>query len=235
MPRIVRLSLEGLLIAATLVSAGLPARAEKLPAGTQIVVRLETDINPAKNKSADFRGSLASPVFVGGKEVLPVDTRVEGQVRGDAKRVVLSPRYLYLRDGTRVDFNAVVKETDRKQVEAEQKEGTIESKSGSGADTAREAAQVGMAGAGVGAMTTRSAKGMGIGAAVGAGAVLIGHEAAKRRKTTYIPAGTRLTLSLARDVDIPDGATLVQAREERGNDPDSRRPILHREDPPQPQ
>lgn len=227
MPRNPRLLV---LLAVLLLAAGLTLRAEKLPAGTEILIRLDTDINPAKGLSDEFRGSLAAPVFANGREVLPADTRVEGQVRGDKKHVVLSPRYLYLPDGTRIDFNAAVKDIDRKKLRAEGKEGSIQGQ-GSGADAARQAAEVGMMGAGVGAMSTGTMKGMGIGAAAGAAAVLIGHKVANRKKGTYIPAGTNLTLNLSRPIEVPDSAAQAQRRDDRNVDPEDRRPILRRKDP----
>jgi hypothetical protein len=213
-------------VLACLLAPALPALAEKLPSGTEMVLRLSTDINPGKKTSEDFRGELAVPVFVNGHEVLPAGTRVEGEVRGDKQRVILSPRYLYLPGGQRVDFNAAVKDIDRKKLRAEEKEGTIQNQ-GSGADAARTAAEVGMMGAGVGAMSTGTAKGMGIGAAAGVAAVLIGHKVANSRKTTYIPAGTQLTFNLSRPIDVPDNIAQMPPSDQ-ARDPDDRRPILHR-------
>ncbi len=228
MPRNPRLTV--LLAILALLATGIVLRAEKLPAGTEILLRLDTDINPAKGISDEFRGSLAAPVFVNGREVLPADTRVEGQVRGDKKHVVLSPRYIYLPDGTRVDFNAAVKDIDRKKLRAEGKEGTIQAQGGGG-DTARQAASIGMMGASIGGMTTGSMKGMGIGAAAGVAAVIIGQKVANRSKGTYIPAGTNLTLNLSRPIDVPDSAAQAQRPDDLNGDPGDRRPVLRRKDP----
>ena len=209
--------------------AVLPASAEKLPSGTELTLRLETEVAPDRNTSQNFSALLSYPVFVQGREVLPAGSRVEGEVRGSKKKIVLSPRYLFLPDGQRVYFNAAVKEIDRKRLRAEEKEGTIQGK-GSGADAARQAAEIGMTGAAIGAMSTGSAKGMGIGAGAGVAAVLIGRKIANRNKATYIPAGTQLTVSLSRPLDVPDNATSAQASEKRSADPDDRRPILRRRD-----
>ena len=207
-------------------AAATSARAANLPAGTGLTVRLDNEVAPGDKHSQQFQATLSNSVFVAGQEVLPMGSRIEGEVRGSEKSVVLSPRYLYLPGGKRLDFNAAVREIDGKQLKADEKEGTIE-KQGDGADAARQAAQVGMAGAGVGAMSTGSAKGMGIGAAAGAGAVLIGRKIAGRRSGAVIPAGTQLTLNLTRPLELPDNAdSLTQTAP---TDSEDRRPVLRRD------
>lgn len=204
----------------------LPVRAEKVPSGTEMTVRLENEVAPDSKKGDTFSGLLAYPLFVNGKEVLPAGTRIEGEIRGNKKKVILSPRYLYLPNNRKVPFNATVKELDGKRLKAEQKEGSI-SQGGSKADASRQAAEVGLAGAGIGAMSTGSAKGMGIGAAAGVAAVLIGRQVAGRHHSFVIPAGTQLTLNLARPLDVPDNAAEATNQKE-SSDPDERRPVLRR-------
>ncbi len=208
----------------------LPARAETLPSGTDLVVRLEGDVRPGKTGD-HFSAELAYPVFANGREMIPAGSRVEGRVRGSKKAVVLSPDELILPDGKRVDFNAAVREIDRKHLRAEEREGMIEG-GGNRADAARQAAEIGMTGAGVGVMTTGSVKGMGIGAAAGVAAVLLGRKIAGRHHSTVIPSGTQLTLSLTRPLDLPDYAGDANAPERRPADPEERRPILRRAEPP---
>ena len=214
---------------AVFASGALPAWAVTLQPGTEIVVRLENQVVPSRKSLERFSALVVCPVFADGQEVLPAGCEVEGRVRGSKKRIQLSPQTLTLPNGRRLDFNAAVEEIDRKQLRAALEEGTIE-RSGSKADTTREAAEIGMTGAGIGAMTTRSAKGAGIGAAVGVAAVLIGRKIASSRAPTVIPAGTQLTMSLARPLEIPEGLTEAPVSERRPRDPDDRRPILRRYD-----
>ena len=214
-----------LLLAMTLGAT--PASAATLQPGTEIVVRLENQVVPGEKSLERFSALVVYPVFADGREVLPVGSQVEGQVRGSKKRIQLSPQTLILPNGRRLDFNAAVEAIDRKRLRAEAKEGTI-GRSGGNGDAAREAAQIGMTGAAIGAMTTRSAKGTGIGAAVGVAAVLIGRKIAGSRTPATIPAGTQLTLSLARPLEIPEGLGEAPVSERRPRDPDDRRPILRR-------
>jgi hypothetical protein len=206
----------------------LPAFGERLPSGTELTLRLENEVVPDSSRNQHFSALISFPVFAEGREVLPAGSRVEGDVRGNKKRVVLSPRYLLLPDGQRVPFNASIKELDRKKLKADEKEGTIGQK-GSGADAARQAAEVGMTGAAIGAMSTGTAKGTGIGAAAGAAAVLIGRKVAGRGRSTVIPAGTQLTVNLSRPLELPDNIASAKATEARSADPDDRRPVLRRQ------
>lgn len=206
----------------------LPAFGERLPSGTELTLRLENEVAPDSSRNQHFSALISIAVFAEGREVLPAGSRVEGDVRGNKKKVVLSPRYLILPDGQRVPFNAGIKDIDRKKLKADEKEGTIGQK-GSGADAARQAAEVGMTGAAIGAMSTGTAKGTGIGAAAGAAAVLIGRKVAGRGRSTVIPAGTQLTVSLSRPLELPDSVAAAQAPEPRGTDPDDRRPVLRRQ------
>ena len=206
----------------------LPAFGERLPSGTELTLRLENEVVPDSSRNQHFSALISFPVFAEGREVLPAGSRVEGDVRGNKKKVVLSPRYLILPDGQRVPFNAGIKDIDRKKLKTDEKEGTIGQK-GSGADASRQAAEVAMTGAAIGAMSTGTAKGTGIGAAAGAAAVLIGRKVASRGRSTVIPAGTQLTVSLSRPLELPDNIASAEASEPRSADPDDRRPVLRRQ------
>ena len=218
-----------IVLLAGLASGALPAWAVTLQPGTEIVVRLENQVVPGRKSLERFSALVVYPVFADGQEVLPAGCEVQGQVRGSKKRIQLSPQTLILPNGRRLDFNAAVKAIDRKRLQAEAKEGTI-GRSGGNGDAMGEAVQIGMSGAAIGAMTTRSAKGAGIGAAAGVAAVLIGRKIAGSRAPTVIPAGTQLTMSLARPLEIPEGLAEAPISERRPRDPDDRRPILRRYD-----
>ena len=71
-----------------------------------LTVRLETEIDPGSKNTEQFSAVLSYPVFVEGREVLPAGSRVEGEVRGSKKRIVLSPQHITVPCGQRMDFNA---------------------------------------------------------------------------------------------------------------------------------
>ncbi len=189
------------------LSAGF-ACAGTIPAGTDLVVRLEYSVETAKKGKypETFEAWLSAPVVLNGREMLPLGTVVKGEVRGNKKQVMLIPKQLNLPDGRRLPFNASVRALDRVDLELEEKEGTI-SASGRKADATRETAKGAETGAAVGLATTGRAKDMAIGAAVGAGAVLVGRRITKPYHGPLIPFGTQLTLTLNRPLEVPDRVT----------------------------
>lgn len=193
------------LLLAVLLS--LRAWAATIPAGAGIVVRLEHNVETAKKGKypETFEAWLSAPVVVNGQAMLPLGTVVKGEVRGDKKHVLLIPKQLILPDGRRLPFNATVRALDRVGLELEEKEGTI-SQSGRKADATREIAKGAEAGAAAGHASTGRAKDLGIGAAVGAGAVLAGRRINNRNNGPFIPFGTQLTLTLNRPLEVPDNA-----------------------------
>jgi len=231
--RIIHLTVIFTLLFIVLPGFVLPAWGETLPTGTEITIRLEQDIQPAdKNSknSAKFSAPLAFPVFANSREVVPAGSKVEGEIRGSKKAIFLSPRHLILPDGRQIDFNATVSAVNQKRLKADEKEGTIEGKSDTGA-AAQQAGEVGAMGGLIGALSTGSLEGMGIGAAVGVGAVLIGRKIAGRGNTAVIPAGTQLTLDLNQPLEVPDDAADAKPPEDQSRDRDDSRPTLRRQDP----
>jgi hypothetical protein len=218
----------GVLAVGMATGAAVCAKAINLPAGTELTVRLDSAIVPGEKGNQKFSADLFSSVFINGQEVLPMGSRIEGEVRGTKKSVVLSPRYLFLPNGKRLDFNAAISAVNGQRLKAEAKEGTVEKKGGDKGDAAQQASEIGLTGAVIGAMSTGTMTGMGIGAAAGAGAVLIGRKIAGSHGSTVIPAGTQLTLSLSRPMQVPDDVS--EARSKEPTDPEDRRPILRRDD-----
>lgn len=212
------------------LASALPVRAEVLPSGTQLIVRLDREVDPGSKKQQQFSASVAFPVFANDHQVVPAGSRVEGEVRGSKKAIVLSPRQLILPDGRKVDFNASVGEIEHRKLVALEKEGTIEKKGGSTGETVKQAGEIGLAGAGIGAMSTGTATGMGIGAAAGVAAVIIGRKIAGRHHTTIIPAGTQLTLNLNKPASVPDNLGDMPSHEMKIPDRRDQRPILRRYD-----
>jgi hypothetical protein len=207
--------------------------AETLPSGTRIVIRLDQEIRPTGKPGQHFSAPLAFAVFSDGQEMLPLGSRIEGEVRGSKKSVFLSPHTLLLPNGHKLDFNAEVSGIDHKTLKADENEGTIESKRSIG-PTVKQAGEVGIMGAEIGAMTTGSMTGMGIGAAAGIGAVIIAHEIAGHHGATVVPAGTEVTLSLVRSIDVPNDVSGGKPADDSFSDVHDRRPILRRIDDPNP-
>ena len=229
-----RAKLAGVMV--TVLFGVLPTWGETIPKGTELTIRLDQDIRPAdKNSknSSTFSAPLAFPVFANGEEVLPIGSKVEGDIRGSKKEIYLSLRRLILPDGRKLDFTATVSAINNKRLKADEKEGTIEKKGDRGA-AAQQAGEVGATGAVIGALSTYSLEGMAIGAAAGVGAVLIGRKIAGRKDTAVIPAGTQLTLDLNQALEVPDDATQAKPSQDQPIDRQDRRPILRRADPETP-
>jgi len=192
---------------AAVLSLNVVTWAGTIPAGTDLVVRLEYSVETAKKGKypETFEAWLAKPVIVDGREMLPTGTVVKGEVRGDKKHVLLIPKQLNLPDGRRLPFNASVRALDRVDLELEETEGTIAKRSNK-PDTIRETAKGAETGAAEAYGTTGRAIDMAIGAGVGAGAVLVGKKITGRNNGPIIPTGTQLTLTLNRPLEVPDNA-----------------------------
>jgi hypothetical protein len=220
------------LMAVSLLAAlwtALPVQAETIPSGTEMVIRLDGRVEPRSKDQQQFSASLDFPVFSGDREVLPAGTRIRGEVRGNSKEIFLSPRTLILPDGRQIDFTATVSSIDYGRLKTEGKEGTIEPASEGAGPAARQAGEIGVTGAQIGAMSTGTAMGAGIGAAAGVAAVLIGRKIAGRHRTTEIPAGTQLTLSLSQPLEVPDDAAIQKTSPKNSEDDKlDGRPVLRR-------
>jgi hypothetical protein len=209
------------------------ARSETLPSGTELVIRLTQAVEPRNKDQKDFSASLDLPVFAHGREILPIGSRIEGEVRGSAKEIFLSPQTLILPDGRKLDFTATVGGISDKKLKADGDEGTIQD-SGTAGETVQQAGQIGVTGAEIGVMTAGTAAGAGIGAAAGVAAVLIGRKIAGMHHTMVIPAGTQLTLKLDQKLEVPDDIvaapkTTESASDKQNGDWMDSRPILRRD------
>jgi hypothetical protein len=194
-----RLALAALVLAATSAPAG------TIPAGTDLVVRLEENVETAKKGKypETFSAWLIQPVIVDGKQMLPAGTVVKGEVRGDKKHVLLAPKQLWLPDGRRLAFNASVRALDRASLTLDEREGTI-SRQGAKADAVRDTAEGAASGAAETYATTGRGKDTAIGAAVGAGAAIARRKIlTSRNPSPIIPIYTQLTLTLNRPLEVP--------------------------------
>jgi hypothetical protein len=198
-----------LLMAATLTAqSGAP-----VPAGTALMVRLETTLATFSNKPGDpFRGSITQPITVNGQTVLPAGTIVEGRVTkvSEPRRIQgrptigILPEAVILPTGERYYLDATLTDTNIPGTDVNG-EGQYK---GSGHDRRDEIETGGGAAGGmlIGGLIG-GGPGVLIGGAVGASATGV-HWLIKHRSAT-LPAGTQLTLELNRPLTM--GATATAA------------------------
>lgn len=197
------------LLVATVLAA--QTSAPPVPAGTALLVRLDTTLATFSNRAGDpFRGSLTQAVVVNGQTVLPAGTTVEGRVTkvSEPRRISgrptlgILPEALIVPTGERYFLDATLTDTNIKGTDVNS-EGQFK---GTGHDR-RDTIETG--GGTAGGMLVGGLIGGGpgilIGGAVGATSTTV-HWLAKHRSAT-LPAGTQLTLELNRSLTMTPAAT----------------------------
>src|SRR5579864_5065501 len=192
-----------MLLPCALLGATLAAQtAAPVPAGTALMVRLDTTLATFSNKVGDpFRGSITQPVVVNGQILIPVGATVEGRVTkvSEPRRVSgkptigILPEAVILPTGERYYLDATLTDTNIKGTDVN-REGQFK---GSGHDR-RDTVEQG--GGAAGGMLIGGLIGGPPGILIG-GAVVVsattGHWLSKHR-SAVLPAGTELTLELNR-------------------------------------
>jgi len=192
------------LICLLLVAATAAAQSNtSLPAGTAMMVKLETTLATFSNKSGDpFQGRLTQPVVLNGKTVIPIGATVQGHVTkvSEPRRVAgkptigILPETVVLPNGEHYTLNATMVDTNARRGSDVNREGQFK---GEGRDS-RDNAEIAL-GTGGGMLVgglIGGAKGVLIGGVVGATAT-VAHWLGKHR-SGVLPAGTELTLELDR-------------------------------------
>jgi hypothetical protein len=174
-----------------------------VPAGTSLMVKLETTLATFSNKAGDlFQGSLTQPVVLNGKTLIPAGAKVEGRVTKVAEprrisgrpTIGISAETLILPSGERFPLNATLVDTNAGRDTDVNHEGEFK---GSGHDR-RDQLETGGGAAGgmlIGGLVGGPV-GLVVGGAIGAGSTGA-HWLSKHRSAT-LPAGTTLTIELNR-------------------------------------
>jgi hypothetical protein len=174
-----------------------------VPAGTALMVKLETTLATFSNKPGDpFQGSLTQAVVLNGKTVIPAGARVEGRVTkvAEPRRISGKPTIgilaeaLILPTGERFFLDATLVDTNAGRDTDVNNEGEFK---GSGHDR-RDQMEAGGGAAGgmlIGGLVGGPV-GIVVGGAIGAGSAG-GYWLSKHRSAT-LPAGTTLTIELNR-------------------------------------
>jgi hypothetical protein len=174
-----------------------------VPAGTALMVKLETTLATFSNKPGDpFQARLTQPVVLNGKTLIPAGATVEGRVTkvAEPRRIAgkptlgILPEALVLPTGERLFLDATLVDTNIGGGTDVNNEGEFK---GSGHDR-RDEIETGGGTAGgmlIGGLIG-GPPGILIGGVVGAGSTGV-HWLSKHRSAT-LPAGTELTLELNR-------------------------------------
>jgi hypothetical protein len=175
----------------------------RVPAGTALMVKLETTLATFSNKAGDpFRGTLTQAVMLEGKTVIPAGATVEGRVTkvSEPRRIAgkptigIMPEALILPTGERLFLDATLVDTNVGAGTDVDQEGQFK---GSGHDR-RDQLETGGGTAGgmlIGGLIG-GPPGILIGGVVGAGST--GAHWLSKHRSAILPAGAELTLELNR-------------------------------------
>jgi hypothetical protein len=201
-------------------SATPPSAAETimLPYGTVLTIRLTESLSSDLNEKGDtFLASLASPILLGNKVVVPEGAGIKGTVVAVQSAGRLGGRPAMIVEVTRLAYNGKSYDLRSNQYSKEGPSRNV-----------RSAATIG-GGAGLGAILggiLAGGKGAAIGAMIGAGAGT-GVRAASRGAMVRLPAESTLNFTLQADLTVTPASTLQRGK---NVDPDSfsddDRPVL---------
>src|SRR5579862_2552921 len=184
------------------LAATLAAQSSPVPAGTALMVRLDTTLATFSNKAGDpFQGKITQAVVVNGNTVIPVGSTIEGRVtkvteprRISGKPTIgILPEAVILPNGERFYLDATLVDTNIRGGDVND-EGQFK---GSGHDRKD---QLETGGGAAGGMLIGGLVGGPVGVVVGGmvGAGSTGAHWLSKHRSAVLPAGTQLTLELKR-------------------------------------
>ncbi len=195
-----------MLLPCTLLASVLAAQTNSVPAGTALMVRLDTTLATFSNKAGDpFRASVTQPIVINGQTVIPAGATVEGRVTkvSEPRRISgkptigILPEAVIFPNGERFYLDATLTDTNIHGSDVSS-EGQFKGSTHDRKDTLEQGGGTaggmligGLAGGPVGVL---------VGGAIGAGATTT-HWLVKHRSAT-LPAGTQLTLELNRPLSL---------------------------------
>ncbi len=197
---------------ATVLAAQTPA---PVPAGTAMMVRLDTTLATFSNRVGDqFQASLTQPVVVNGQTLIPAGSKVEGRVTkvSEPRRISgkptigILPEAVILPSGERFYLDATLTDTNIKGSDVNN-EGQFKGSTHDRRDTIEQGG--GTAGGMLIGGLVGGPVGILVGGAIGAGGTT-GHWLARHR-SAVLPAGTELTLELNRPMTMTNSATATPA------------------------
>ena len=177
-----------------------------VPAGTVLMVRLDTTLATFSNRVGDpFRGSITQSIVVDGKTLIPAGASVEGRVTkiSEPRRISgkptigILPEAVILPGGERYYLDATLTDTNIPHSDVNN-EGQFKGQSHDRRDTIEQGG--GTAGGMLIGGLVGGPVGVLVGGMIGAGGTT-GHWLAKHRSAT-LPAGTELTLELNRPLSF---------------------------------
>jgi hypothetical protein len=186
-------------------------RATEIPKGSHVLLRLVNSISTRTAREGDYVYlKTATPIFVDGQLVVPVDSYVQGVVSHSVRsgrvkgRAELGIRIdnLTLPSGKMIKISPQLSSVDSEGTEqkVEPKERQIEQGGTKGVD-AGHVAEITGAGAAIGGITDRSWKGAGIGAGVGSG-VGMAYVLLTRGKEVDLKGGSTMDVVFERTVPV---------------------------------
>ena len=188
-------------------SAPKPGATVEVPSGTSIPLVLHNGISTHSAKVGDpVYFETLFPIMIAGRVVIPAgsyvsgevtETKRAGRVKGRAE-LMIKLNTLILTNGYMVNLNAVPRSAGTGGGEKVDNEGKVIGDSDKASDVGT-VAKTTAAGAGIGGLATQGAKGVGIGAGVGAAAGLMA-VLLTRGPDAELPRGTTVDVTLNRPI-----------------------------------
>jgi hypothetical protein len=200
-----------LVLSALLATTVAAQTSAPVPAGTALMVRLDTTLATFSSRAGDpFRGSVTQPVVINGQTMIPAGATIEGRVTkiSEPRRISgkptigILPEAVILPSGERYYLDATLTDTNIHGSDVSS-EGQFKGDGHDRRDTIEQGA--GTAGGMLIGGLVGGPAGILVGGAIGAGSTTT-HWLVKHRSAT-LPAGTQLTLELNRPLNMTTAAT----------------------------